>query len=134
MAVTQSTNNSTRTVARMEYREMSGPLPDPETLRGFEEVAPGSAERIISMAEKQHAHRIALESMVVTSDVRRSWWGLVAAVATAFGFLAVALTLGLTGHETPAAVIGGTTVVGIVGTFIYGTERRRSERAEKRGK
>jgi hypothetical protein len=32
----------------------SGPYPPPELLRGYEDVLPGSANRIISMAEEQH--------------------------------------------------------------------------------
>lgn len=31
----------------------SGPLPDPGTLQGYEQVLKGSAERIFAMAEKQ---------------------------------------------------------------------------------
>lgn len=39
-----------------------GPLPPPAALEQFERIAPGSAERIIRMAESEQAHRHALES------------------------------------------------------------------------
>src|SRR3990167_6669765 len=53
----------------------SGPLPPPETLKKFDEVVPGAAERIIKMAEGQFVHRTELEKLVIKSDVERSKWG-----------------------------------------------------------
>ena len=35
--------------------EFSGPIPPPSIIEGYERVLPGSADRIISMAEKQSA-------------------------------------------------------------------------------
>jgi len=46
----------------------SGPLPPPEVLEKYNQVAPGLAERIISMAEKQSTHRQGLERTVVESN------------------------------------------------------------------
>ena len=34
----------------------SGPLPPPELLKQYDEVVPGAADRIISMAEAEQAH------------------------------------------------------------------------------
>ena len=36
----------------------SGPLPAPATIKKYENILPGSAERIFKMAEKEQAHRI----------------------------------------------------------------------------
>lgn len=35
----------------------SGPLPPPQVLAQYESILPGSANRILSMAEKQSEHR-----------------------------------------------------------------------------
>jgi uncharacterized membrane protein len=35
----------------------SGPLPPPEVLQNYNQITPGAADRIISMAEKQSQHR-----------------------------------------------------------------------------
>lgn len=43
-----------------------GPLPPPETLAQYEQVLPGSAERIMVMAENQAEHRQSLEETVKT--------------------------------------------------------------------
>ena len=54
----------------------SGPVPPPAILKGYEELVPGAAERILAQAERQTDHRIQLERIVIESGVRRSWAGL----------------------------------------------------------
>ena len=39
----------------------SGPLPPPQILEKYESIVPGSADRIIGMAEKQSEHRRSIE-------------------------------------------------------------------------
>lgn len=48
----------------------SGPLPSPDELSGFERVAPGAAERIITMAEREQSHRMDVELMAQRADIR----------------------------------------------------------------
>ncbi|MCL4395750.1 MAG: DUF2335 domain-containing protein, partial [Chloroflexi bacterium] len=59
------------------WEHYSGPLPHPRIFAQFEKVLPGSAERILAMAERQQAHRIKLEATVIQSDARNSTIGLV---------------------------------------------------------
>nr|DAR22085.1 MAG TPA: putative membrane protein [Caudoviricetes sp.] len=49
----------------MVQQHFSGPIPPPEILSGYEQIHPGFADRIISMAEKQSAHRQGLEKIRV---------------------------------------------------------------------
>ncbi len=44
-----------------EFTALSGPLPPPEMLAQYEEILPGAAERILSMAERQAEHRQKME-------------------------------------------------------------------------
>ncbi|MBI1739603.1 MAG: DUF2335 domain-containing protein [Acidobacteriales bacterium] len=53
----------------VEVSRFSGPLPHPEDLAKYEQVLPGSADRIIRMAERQAEHRQNLEKTVVLSNV-----------------------------------------------------------------
>lgn len=39
----------------------AGPLPDPDTLAGYAAIAPDLVDRLVSMAERQAAHRQQLE-------------------------------------------------------------------------
>src|SRR6266487_6387560 len=56
-----------------------GPLPPPEALAKYEEVLPGAADRIITMAEKQVGHRQKLESKVVGSNTFNERLGMILA-------------------------------------------------------
>ena len=47
----------------------SGPVPAPEILDGYDRLVPGSAERIIAMAEADQRHRIAMEREAQASDI-----------------------------------------------------------------
>lgn len=51
----------------------SGPIPPPDVLERFNQIIPKGAHRILKMAEKQQAHRHALETKVISSDIKRSW-------------------------------------------------------------
>lgn len=54
-----------RAVHSLEMRITSGPIPSPEVFREYEDILPGSADRILAMAELQQAHRHSLESDVI---------------------------------------------------------------------
>jgi len=41
----------------LQAASFSGPLPPPPMFREYEDVLPGAGDRILSMAERQAAHR-----------------------------------------------------------------------------
>ena len=53
-----STPPGSRTGASDATLFYQGPLPPPETLRGYNELIPNAAERIFAVFEKQAAHRM----------------------------------------------------------------------------
>ena len=53
----------------------SGPIPHPTILKGYEEVLLGSADRILSMTEKEGEHRRKIETELVKNDNIRSYLG-----------------------------------------------------------
>lgn len=58
------------TVARavvMRSESYSGPVAHPSIAQGWESVVPGAADRILGMAERQAAHRQAIEKWSVLS-------------------------------------------------------------------
>lgn len=109
----------------------SGPLPPAKELAEYDEILPGAADRIIAMAERQAEHRQTLEAFAVRAEDRRSWGGLIAGGIVAVGFLVGAVVLGLNDQPWLGGVLGGSTLVSIVGTFVYGTRSRRAERQAK---
>lgn len=100
--------------------EFSGPVPHPSILQGYENIVPGAAERILSMAEQDAAHQRGIESRVLAesaAEVKRGQiFGLLIGLS-AFATCIVAIFLG---SEKTAMVIGGSTVVGLVTVFVTG--------------
>lgn len=100
-------------------------------LRGYEEVLPGAAERILFMAEKQLDHRIEIEKKTIQSNSRDSFLGIV------FAFIISIFTIGggifaiVNGSQIAGSIIGVMGIGSLVSAFIYGT---RSEREERKGK
>lgn len=58
-----------------------GPIPSPEIIAGYEKVLAGSADRIIKMAEKEQAHRHAVQLK------RQTQLGSLTLVGQIFAFL-----------------------------------------------
>jgi len=109
----------------------SGPAPLPSILRGYEEIVPGSAARILEQVNRQTDHRIDLENRVVNSDIARSKLGLW------LGFFLSAMSIGGGcvvagfGHDTAGAFIATTGVAALATVFVHGTNARRREREAK---
>lgn len=104
----------TRVEARFE--RYAGPIPSSKEMRGHEDVLPGSADRILSMAEREQKFQIAY-----------------AMCGLFFGFIAALLLIALSAYvvslgfawQSVGVVIGS--IAGTAGTFIYSNRARRQE-------
>ena len=108
-----------------------GPIPPPDILAGYNEVVPGAADRIITMAETQSRHRQEIEKSIINSDIRNSKLGLwlgffIAMAAIVSGTISI-----LGGHAVSGTIIGGSGVAGLAAVFVYGSTQRRKEREAK---
>lgn len=110
----------------------SGPLPPSSEMKKYEAIAPGAADRILTMAEQQQRHRHEQESKeneanvrVAESNIRMQdasilevrrgqWMGFIIGLA----FLGVTTVLGLNGHEIAASVLGLGGVAAVATVFI----------------
>lgn len=117
--------------AQQVLEQYSGPIPPPEMLRGFDEVVPGSAERVLARWEAQSKHRQQMEAKVVNANIdaqrRGSWQGFVVAM---FG-LGVAAYLAKLGYPWVAGTLAGGDLLALVGVFVYGKREQRREREQK---
>lgn len=104
-----------------------GPLPPPNILRGYNEVIPGAAERILAMAENQQSHRIQMESAVVQENCKSQRRGLT------FGFvITMTVVLGgffliYKGKSASGLISVVLALASLVGIFIYGKEKQQSQ-------
>jgi uncharacterized membrane protein len=109
----------------------SGPLPPAEQIRAYEDVLPGSADRILRMAERQQEHRQELESVTVREAANRSWWGL----RLGFTITVLVVAVGAAGILTGRSLAGFGVILAdlavLAGVFAYGRDQQRKERVEK---
>ena len=106
-----------RFVAR-SLRFTRAPLPSPDILAGFEQIVPGSANRIIIQFEEQSAHRRALEANHQTFTHRSAYLGTACALVVALSFLGVSGYLIGTGHDAAGGALGTIDIVGMVTAFL----------------
>jgi uncharacterized membrane protein len=117
-----------------EATSFSGPIPPPELLKQYDEIIPNGANRILTMAESQSAHRIELEKIVIEGDDRRANWGLVCGFTFGLIVFALSFILILYGHDWAGVALATTDLVVLVGTFVYGTRVRRQQRERRKEK
>ena len=109
----------------------SGPIPPPWILKGYEEVFPGCAERILAMAEKQSSHRQVLEKDRLSATNRTEHWGQIFAFVIALtsilgGIYLISIGKDASGLTAIIAALGA-----LVGAFIYGKYTQAQERRQK---
>lgn len=111
--------------------EISGPIPPPDVLADYERLLPGSANRIIRMAEAEQAHRHALQSKAIDARIidanaarKEARMGQFLGLAIGLVGLAAAVIIAClvrgSGGATVASIVGGSTVIGLVTIFILG--------------
>jgi len=127
----QETDNKVEAYSESHSSIWSGPLPPPQVLKDYNSIVPNAADRIIKMAEKQEDHRIAIESIVVDSNVRNEKFGVISGLVIGLSGLTCATICALYGHDWVAAVIGGSTLVSLVSVFVIGKSKREKELSKK---
>lgn len=114
----------------IRQESFSGPIPHPELLQKYDEVKPGFAERIVSMAERQLDHRISCEDKVVDGSVAESKRGQNYGLIVALLFLTAAVFLGYFGHDWLAGVLGGGTLVALVTIFVTNKPHKHNNKED----
>jgi uncharacterized membrane protein len=109
----------------------SGPIPPPELLAAYEQVCPGSADKIIQRFETQSEHRMRLERTVIIGNARRATAGLILGFVVCLVIVGGSIYLGLHGQPWLAGTLVTGALSAVVGTFVYGKESAKNERIEK---
>ena len=110
--------------ALMVSRHYSGPLPDGENIKIYDEVIPNGGDRLMKTVEKQLEHRIEIEKIGVKRSFNQSstgqWMGY--CITIVFGF--IAWDLGKSGKEVVASILGSIDLVALVTIFISGRKSK----------
>jgi uncharacterized membrane protein len=107
-------------VMRVMTESFSGPLPHPAHFQAYEDAQPGSADRILMMAEKQQSHRMWWEKFALIAQFSLAGFGLLCALLVSLSLIYGAIKLGIAGHEVLGGVLVATSAIGMVTSFIKG--------------
>ncbi len=112
--------------AKLEH--FSGPLPPPEAFKKYEETLKGSADRIITMAEKQQDHRQKIEKKFAYSNITNERLGLIFGLIVALVAIFGGVYCVHIGQPWTGALIGGGGVGGLIAAFVQGSKAIRREK------
>lgn len=112
--------------AMVERKTFSGPLPAPEDFKAYQDVMADAPERILTMAEKQMAHRFECEKKIIDSRIRESRIGQIMAFIIAIFSIGIVCFLGYKGHDWLAGSITAI-IVGLASIFLF----KKSKEEEK---
>ncbi len=123
------TRNNKPTNTELHYAEqhVSGPLPSAKEMEGYQAIDPELVRKIVAMAENETAHRHQQEAQTMQANIniaqqqfierkRGQTFGLIISLAA----FSASVLLGWLGAETAAAIVGGSTAVGLAGIFVTG--------------
>ena len=114
-------------VRAVSFQHFQGPLPPPSILEGYEKILPGSADRIISMTERQQQHRIDMERARLYADIRMEQMGLGAGFVLAVVLAVGGIWLAFEGKELTGFAIFVANIAILVSAF-YLTRRRQPQK------
>ena len=101
--------------------QFSGPMPHPRHLREYDHIVPGSAERILSMAERNLDHNIATEKRCVSAEIKDRNLGMwLGAAIFAMLIVGAFASLFVTSNPMVPGLFLGTAAIGGVVAFIKG--------------
>lgn len=104
----------------MTSEKFSGPIAHPRHLREYELVLPGSAERIVSMAEKEQGHNQAMERTIVEGAMSQSRTAMYLGFIALIILITAAIYAGMNDNNVLAGLLLGTGVLGGAATLIRG--------------
>jgi uncharacterized membrane protein len=129
--VANKKNQNTTKQVRLTQASFQGPLPPPTTLEKYNDIIPNGAERIMKMAEDQSKHRQDIEKKAISSDITNSRLGLIFGLTIGLGGILSGTYCIINGYPKSGTVLFGSTIGSLVGTFVYGSKSRKSERSQK---
>lgn len=119
-------------VAKQLRSEFSGPLPPPEILEKYENAFPGAAEKIFQMAQDQANHRRNMEKESLKLASRDSVLGIltgfiIAVAGIAGGIFIVYLNPSSATNAIAGSVVSGSSLIGLVRTFVIGSKNQNKK-------
>ncbi|MEO5758128.1 MAG: DUF2335 domain-containing protein [Mesorhizobium sp.] len=115
----------------VQSEKFSGPIAHPRHLREYDAVVPGSADRIIKMAESALAHRERMDTKIVDAEIADRKLGMWLGFAALLIILALAAYFGVHGDSIVAGLFLTTAVLGAIPVFVLGRYWQQKEADEE---
>lgn len=105
--------------------QFSGPMPHPKHLREYNDILPGAAERILSMAERNLLHNVSMDEKVIGAEIADRKLGMwLGAALFALMIVTAFATLFVTSNPVIPGLFLGAAAIGGVVAFIKGRNGR----------
>ncbi|MCY3860325.1 MAG: DUF2335 domain-containing protein [Gammaproteobacteria bacterium] len=111
-------------VLREEY---SGPIAHPRIIAGYERFLPGSADRILTMAEEQQRHRFKMEEQHQKGAFQREKRAIDRGFILAIFLMVLSGVAIYLGSDLVGFGLIATSIVSLAGVFLYGHRSSRNE-------
>jgi uncharacterized membrane protein len=118
---------NTPTVVHQQETIISGPLPAPDVIAGYEKVLPGAADRIIRMAENEQSNRFKYLNRVTVFQAGLTLIGQMFAFAVVLISVIEGVALIKAGKPPYGVSVIITSLVALVGSFAYGTHKAKPD-------
>lgn len=116
----------------VESREaFSGPIAHPRHLREYDDILPGSAERIVAMAEKAQAHNQSMEKKIIEGNLKTSHHSMYLGFSALIALIIAAVYAGLKGNNILAGLLLASGVLGGAATLIRGYANSSNGKPDK---
>jgi uncharacterized membrane protein len=116
----------TAQVVSLFSERFSGPIAHPRHLREYDEIVPGAADRIISMAEDALIHQKKMEEIALQATINDVKDGRRFGFAALVLLIVSALVCGIYGYQILAGAFLGAGALGTIGAFINGKVQKNS--------
>lgn len=113
-------------MTRLVSEQFSGPIAHPRHLAAYEDILPGSAERIVKMAENAQAHNRDMEAKIVSAGVWEAKAGMILGSLALMALIGSGVYAGLNGNNILAGLCLGTGVLGGAAKLIRGSRNNGS--------
>lgn len=114
------TKSGAHILAHVQGAHYSGPIPPPGALEHYESISPGSANRIILMAEEEAKHTHKMNEKIFNTKAREVFLGQIIGFVVVTMALCAACFAVAYGDSTTASVIGGSTIIALATVFVKG--------------
>lgn len=118
----QRTQVVAQMVSLVKEESFSGPIAHPKHLREYEEICPGAADRIITMAEQGLSHAQTMQDKAITGDIDDSKAGRLYGFLALLALIVAASIATYHDHEVIAGLFLGAGALGVIGQLIQGNK------------